>query len=95
MSESPLQPTIVVRHVGTSGYAIASLVVGVLWIAGLGSILAIVFGILGRRECDRGEATGRGMATAGLVIGVLGLLLVVAVALLAIPVSTSGGVSSG
>ena len=61
----------------------------VLGIAGIvvcfvGSILALVFGYKGRREIDASEGTqtGRGMATAGIVlgwvwVGVLGLTIVV------------------
>jgi hypothetical protein len=39
--------------VGTSGYAIASLVLGLCWIYGIGSILAVIFGHIGRKQCDR------------------------------------------
>lgn len=62
---------------GTSGLAIASLVVAVLWLGGLGSIVALVFGYMARREIERsgGALAGTGLATAGIVIGWIGLLL--------------------
>lgn len=60
---------------GTNGYAIASLVLGIVWLAGLGSLLALIFGIMGKNQIDAsgGRQTGRGMAVAGIVLGVVGL----------------------
>jgi hypothetical protein len=60
----------------TSGLAIASLVLGVLWICGVGSLIAVVLGAvaLGGIKKSKGMLTGKGMAIAGLVLGVLGLL---------------------
>jgi hypothetical protein len=60
---------------GTSGYAIASLVLGICSVFGIGSILAIVFGSIARKECDEGFKTPCGMATAGLWLGIIGLVL--------------------
>ncbi len=59
----------------TNGLAIAALVVGILWLYWIGSILAIVFGTLAKRDIDRsnGAQTGRGMAIAGIVLGWLGI----------------------
>ncbi len=60
----------------TSGYAIASLVLG---IAGLTffplvpSILAVVFGNKARVEIQSGAARGDGLATAGVVLGWVGI----------------------
>ena len=60
----------------TSGYAIASLVLG---IAGLTffplvpSILAVVFGGKARAEIRSGVARGDGLATAGVVLGWVGI----------------------
>ena len=55
--------------------AIASLVLGILWIYWLGSILALVFGYLAKREIQRSEKPldGNGMATAGIVLGWVGI----------------------
>jgi hypothetical protein len=62
-----------------SGKAVAALVLGIagLLIAPIVcSTLAIVFGVLARRDIDQRPAlTGRGLATAGIVLGVLGLAL--------------------
>jgi hypothetical protein len=63
----------------TSGYAIASLILG---IAGffvfpiVPSILAIVFGLKAREEFRRDRAVGGdGLATAGIVLGWVGIAL--------------------
>jgi hypothetical protein len=58
---------------GTNGLAIASLVLGILWLWGVGSILAVVFGHVGKKQIrERGQG-GNGLATAGLVLGYLGI----------------------
>jgi uncharacterized membrane protein len=66
----------------TSGLAIASLVTGILGIfpcclVGIVSILGIVFGVVARKNIDasQGAEKGRGMATAGLICGVVGLVI--------------------
>ncbi|EYT83598.1 membrane protein, partial [Streptomyces sp. Tu 6176] len=56
-------------------YGVVSLVLG---------ILAVVFGVKGRRRADRGEANNRGQAQAGFVTGVIGIVLGVAVIVLLI-----------
>ncbi|EDY57303.1 integral membrane protein [Streptomyces sviceus ATCC 29083] len=56
-------------------YGILSLVLGVL---------AIVFGIKGRKRAERGEATNRGQAQAGFIMGIIGTILGVAVVVLLI-----------
>jgi Domain of unknown function (DUF4190) len=57
----------------TNGMAIASLVLGILWIYWIGSILALVFGYIARSQIkQRGEA-GAGMALAGIILGWVGL----------------------
>ena len=69
----------------TNGLAIASMVLGILWLYWIGSILALVFGYIARKQVrERGEAGG-GTAIAGIVlgwvgVGLLGLLLVVGIA---------------
>jgi hypothetical protein len=76
----------------TNGMAIASLVLGILWIYWIGSILALVFGYVARRQIrERGEQ-GAGMATAGIVLGWIGvgvLALFVVIGVIA-AASTSG-----
>jgi hypothetical protein len=70
----------------TNGFAIASMVLGILWIYWIGSILALVFGYIAKSQIDnsRGAQSGRGMAIAGIVLGWVGVasivLVVIAVA---------------
>jgi hypothetical protein len=67
----------------TNGMAIASMVLGILWVYWIGSILALVFGYIARNQIrERGEG-GAGMAVAGIVlgwvgIGILGIVLILA-----------------
>ncbi|MEJ3657090.1 DUF4190 domain-containing protein [Actinomycetes bacterium KLBMP 9759] len=72
------------RRLTTNGFAIASLVLGVIWIYWLGSVLALVFGLVARSQIRRTGEGGDGMAIAGIVLGLVGmatlLLLVVLVA---------------
>jgi hypothetical protein len=59
----------------TNGFAIASLFVGIIWLFGLGSVAAIALGYLGLKqiEASAGHQSGRAIAIAGIVIGVVGL----------------------
>jgi hypothetical protein len=59
----------------TSGLAIASLVLSLLGLCGIGSLLGVIFGHQALANIDRsqGMVTGRGMAIAGLILGYLGL----------------------
>jgi hypothetical protein len=56
--------------------AVASLVLSLVWLGGLGSLLAVIFGARARGQIRRSPETqsGSGLATAGLVIGILGLI---------------------
>lgn len=60
----------------TNGYAIAALVCSIVLavFAGIGSILGVVFGIIGLRHCRQNNERGRGLAIAGIVIGAIGIL---------------------
>lgn len=62
-----------------SGLAVASMVLGILWIFGIGSVLAIIFGGVAMYQIrrSRGQLFGTGMAVAGLTLGIvfLGLQL--------------------
>jgi hypothetical protein len=78
------QPAYAPASAGTSGMAVAGLVLGIIamltfwvWGAILFSPLAIVFGVLGRKETRGGAKSGDGMATAGLVLGIIALVLTV------------------
>lgn len=61
----------------TNGFAIASLVLGIACMTGVGSILAVVFGHLARRQIRESGGTGNGMALAGLILGYAGMALLV------------------
>ncbi len=65
----------------TNGMAIASLVLGIVWVYGIGSLLAVIFGFAGRSQIKQsnGEQTGGGLATAGIILGFLGLSLLIIV----------------
>ena len=56
---------------GTNGFAIASLVLGIIPCTGITSILAIVFGFIARNQIEQsgGRQQGSGMALAGIILG--------------------------
>jgi hypothetical protein len=58
--------------------AIASLVLGLVWAYGVGSLLAVIFGFVAKKNIREsgGWQTGGGMATAGIVLGIIGLAVV-------------------
>lgn len=68
----------------TNGMAIASMVLGILWIYWIGSILALIFGYVARNQIRERQESGDGMAIAGIVlgwvgVGVLGIGILIAV----------------
>ena len=75
----------------TSGMAIASLVLGLVWAYGIGSILAIVFGFIAKKNIREagGMETGGGMATAGIVLGIIGVVAVVIIIIAAVTVDSN------
>ncbi|MEV0848015.1 DUF4190 domain-containing protein [Streptomyces sp. NPDC049954] len=63
-----------------NGQATAALVCGVLGLVLVPVVLpvaALVLGAAGGRRADRGEAGGRGRATAGIVLGIVGCAVAV------------------
>jgi uncharacterized membrane protein len=79
----PMQPQ--------NGMGIAAMVLGILscclfCLYGIVSIvlgiLAVIFGIKGKKRVERGEANNHGQAQAGLITGVIGIILGVAVIVL-------------
>lgn len=84
---SPYGPPIV--QATTNGLAIASMVLGILWLYWIGSILALVFGYVAKGQIDRsaGRQGGRGMAIAGIVLGWIGVAVLAIVIVLAVVVS--------
>jgi hypothetical protein len=72
----PPAPYAAVRYVPeTNDLAIASLVAGLLWVAWLGSLVAVVLGHVALKQIKQsgGRQTGSGLAIAGLVMGYLGV----------------------
>jgi hypothetical protein len=57
----------------TNGLAVASLVLGILWLCWLGSVLAVIFGHVALAQIKKTGAAGRGLAIAGLVLGYAGV----------------------
>lgn len=76
---APTPPTVVVVAPGINGLAVASLVLGILWLYWLGSILAIIFGHVALNQIRRNPhgSQGKGMAIAGLVLGYAGIVVFV------------------
>lgn len=58
-----------------NGMALTSMILGILWLYWIGSILALIFGYRARREIkeSNGSQTGDGLATAGIVLGWVGV----------------------
>ncbi|MYW03678.1 DUF4190 domain-containing protein [Streptomyces sp. SID3343] len=69
---------------GTNGLAIASMIVGIIWIYWLGSLLAVIFGHIALSQTARTGQQGRGMAIAGVVLGWVGLAILGAIIVWAI-----------
>jgi len=84
------------RQQSMNGLAIASLVLGILWLYWLGSILALVFGYIARKQIDRsnGNEKCRGLATAGIVLGWVGIGLAVVGIVVGIFVFAAGNTHS-
>ena len=77
----------------TNGLAIASMVLGIVWVYWIGSILALIFGYVARRRIKKsgGSQTGNGMAIAGIVLGWVGIGFLIFVIILAITSSSNSG----
>src|SRR6202521_3802632 len=72
----------------TNPLAVASLVLGVVWCGGIGSLAAVILAVQARRSIRRsnGTETGEGLAIAGLVLGIVGLVGAVLTTLLIVAV---------
>jgi hypothetical protein len=74
----PMQPS---NGMGTTGLVLGIIgvvcsVTFILWFFGvILGILAIIFGAVGRGKANRGEATNKGAATAGLVLGIIATVI--------------------
>lgn len=84
----------VANQQSTNGMAIASMVLGIVWLYGVGSILALIFGYISRKQiaASGGRQKGSGMAMAGIVLGWIGCATLTLIIILAI---ASAGANSG
>jgi Domain of unknown function (DUF4190) len=75
-----------------NGLAIASMVLGIIWVYWIGSILALVFGYIAKKQIDESNGTqnGRGMAIAGIVLGWVGIGTLVLIIVIAMISAASG-----
>jgi Domain of unknown function (DUF4190)/Domain of unknown function (DUF1707) len=82
---APVAPTFVRPAARTNGFAVASFVLGLLWMWWLGSALAVVFGHVALSQIRRsgGAQGGRGLAIAGLSLGYFGALTLLLVLMFA------------
>jgi hypothetical protein len=78
----------------TNGLAITAMVLGILWIWWVGSVLALIFGYIARKQIKENGQNGDGMAIAGIVLGWIGVGTLVIIAIVAIAGAGSGS-SSG
>jgi hypothetical protein len=83
LAAGPPVPVFVRPARRVNGLAIASIVVGVLWMWWVGSVAAVIMGHAALRQIARsgGTQTGRAAALAGLGVGYFGLTTLLAVIL--------------
>ncbi len=72
-----------------NGLSVAAMVLGIVAISGalfaaglldiICGILAVVFGIIGMRQANRGQSTRKGFAISGLVTGLISVIISVAI----------------
>jgi hypothetical protein len=77
VATAPASRPVFVRQSRTmNGFAVASLVLGLIWMAWFGSVFAVICGHLALAQIrrSRGMQTGKGIAVAGLALGYFGLL---------------------
>jgi hypothetical protein len=75
------------KQATTNGMAIAAMVLGICWVYWIGSILALVFGYVARRQIKERGQNGDGMAIAGIVLGWIGVASLIVVIIIAISTS--------
>lgn len=81
----------------TNGLAVASLVLGIVWVYGLSSILAVIFGHVALSQIKKtdGAQPGKGLAIAGLVLGYVGIVGAVGLFVLLIVAGDTWDVETG
>ena len=86
----PGYPVVVAAR--TNGLAIASLVLGIVWVYWIGSVLAVIFGHVALSQINKSNGTqqGRGMAIAGLVLGWIGVAVLIVWLLFVASIAGSG-----
>lgn len=67
----------------TNGFAIASLILGIVALGGIGIVLAIVFGIVALKQIKQRGQRGRGLAIGGMIAACLWIVLFAVVAAVA------------
>jgi hypothetical protein len=80
-----------------NGFGIAALILGLFallasWtvIGGIVfGVLALIFGLLGQARAKRGESTNGGMSVAGVVLGIIGMLIAIGLLVLGISLLNS------
>jgi hypothetical protein len=65
------------RHPRTNRLAIWSLVLAIVTLGGVGSVLGVVLGVKARHRIDETGERGAGVALAGIVVGVVTLLIAI------------------
>jgi hypothetical protein len=79
------QPQSYIPAAKTNVLAIVSLVAGILWVFWLGSIVAIICGVIALAQTRARRENGRGIAIAGIILGAVGIVTLLAtIALVAI-----------
>jgi hypothetical protein len=75
----------------TNGLSVASIVLGIVWVFGIGSILAVIFGFVARKQIkdSGGRQSGSGMALAGIILGFVGVASLILWIVLVIAVTTT------
>ena len=80
---APITPVVPPKN---NGFAVVALSMGIIWYFWIGSILALIFGYIAKRQIDasQGQQKGRGFAVAGIVLGWVGMgvLAIIIIALI-------------
>ena len=83
-----------VTKTGTNGLAVTSFVLRLLWFGGIGSILAIIFAVIGKKQIKVSGQGGGGLATAGLIIGIVGVIGAVIIWAIVIAAGAAAGAAA-
>jgi hypothetical protein len=74
------------------GFATASVLLGLLWLGGVGALLAVIFSMISRGNAKRAHRQTSPYSTAGLVLGWIGLAGAVIVWWLLIGIAANPGI---